>query len=87
MKYKIRVVRGARSEIEALPKRKRRKQCIAAIKALASSPLPAEAERLTRSGIFRLRDGRLKVLYAIDGDILTVLSTTWMPRKRTTVVK
>jgi mRNA interferase RelE/StbE len=66
--YKLFIKPSAVKELEALPKRDRRRVA-ARIQDLADDPRPAGSEKLSGHELYRVRQGNYRVLYSIqDGD-------------------
>ena len=71
--YQIEFERAAGRALKRLDESARRR-ILAAIAALAEDPRPAGAEMLSGSeGLFRIRVGDYRVIYAIEDDCLIVL--------------
>ena len=70
--YSVLIKASAAKELERLPERPRR-QIARKIRALAEQPRPAGCEKLTGEGLYRIRQGDYRVVYAIEDQVLTVL--------------
>ena len=70
--YKILIKRSAQKEIQAIGNKKDRQRIIKRIQDLALDPRPPGSEKLSGSPYFRIRQGRFRVVYEIQGDILIV---------------
>lgn len=69
--YSLGIKRSAAKELEVLPKKERR-QVIERIQALAHDPRPHGCEKLSGQEKYRIRQGRLRILYEVDDTALTV---------------
>ncbi len=71
--YKVLLKRSAAREIEKLPTTKDRLRVVRRIQGLASDPRPSGAEKLTgQEDRYRVRQGRYRIVYAIDDEANTV---------------
>lgn len=70
-KYKIEIKRSAVKELSRLPQ-KDLKQIISRIKALADNPRPLNSKKLCADEKYRIRQGRYRILYQIEDDILII---------------
>lgn len=69
--YRILIKPSAVKEIEAIPLKKDRQKIIERIGKLALNPRPSGCEKLTGQNKYRLRQGRYRILYAIqDRDLI-----------------
>ena len=70
--YSVRIKKSAARELADLP-RKDQERVIERIRGLANNPRPPGAEKLAGSDDkFRLRQGKYRILYAIEDDVLMV---------------
>lgn len=65
MRYEIRLKRAARRQLDALSERDYQKVA-GVISVLAREPRPPNVKKLSDSGLWRIRTGRFRVVYAID---------------------
>ena len=65
--YRLLIKPSAARELEALPKRDRRR-IASRISGLASQPRPPGVEKLSGQEKFRLRQRDYRILYAVDDD-------------------
>ena len=72
---------SAAKEIEALPTKGERRRVISRIAALADEPRPAGSRKLSGRNLYRLRQGRYRILYTIDGGERTVCVVRIADRK------
>lgn len=63
--YSVRINRSAAKELEDLPIRDRRR-VVTRIGALATDPRPRGAQKLSGEEKYRIRQGDVRILYAID---------------------
>lgn len=71
--YRLFIKPSAGKEIEALPKRDRRR-IVAKITSLSGDPRPPGCEKLSGHDQFRLRQGNYRILYEIqDLDLVVVV--------------
>ena len=63
--YKLRIKSSAAKELEALPK-KDRKRLVSKIQGLAAEPRPPGVEKLSGQEKYRRRQGDYRLLYAVD---------------------
>ena len=72
--YKVEVRRRAQRALDKLPKSDFQ-AVIEAIKDLAQTPRPRGIEKVKSTGIWRIRQGELRIIYAIDDNerLVTVL--------------
>ncbi|MFH1673540.1 MAG: type II toxin-antitoxin system RelE/ParE family toxin [Pseudomonadota bacterium] len=69
--YKIFFKRSVEKDLKAIPG-KDLGRILGRIKALAKDPRPAGCEKLTGHERYRLRQGRYRIVYSIQDDVLTV---------------
>lgn len=72
-KYNIRIKRSARKELESLATKAERGRIVKRILGLAEDPRPPGCQKLSGRNLYRVRQGRYRVVYQIDDGILTVL--------------
>lgn len=71
--YKVLLKKSAAREIEELPTTKERQRIVRRIRALATDPRPFGGEKLAGEGDrYRVRQGRYRIVYAIDDGTATV---------------
>lgn len=71
--YRLLIKPSAAKEIEALGQKKDRQRIVKRIAALASEPRPAGCEKLAGAeGRYRVRQGQLRIVYAVDDTSRTV---------------
>jgi mRNA interferase RelE/StbE len=71
-RYKLFIKPSAVKELEALPKRDRRRVATR-IQDLADDPRPAGSEKLSGHELHRVRQGNYRVLYSIQDADLTII--------------
>jgi mRNA interferase RelE/StbE len=71
-KYKILVKPSAVKEIENIPK-KDRLRIIKRINSLAEDPLPAGCEKLSGQELYRVRQGKYRIVYSISDFELIII--------------
>ena len=71
--YKLFFKKSVQKDFEGIPK-KDLKRILNRIEALAENPRPPGCEKLTGQERYRLRQGRYRIVYSIQGDELTI----WM---------
>lgn len=69
--YKLFFKKSVRKDFDGIPK-KDLKRILDRIKSLAENPRPPSCEKLTGQERYRLRQGRYRIVYAIQYDLLTV---------------
>jgi mRNA interferase RelE/StbE len=69
--YSVLVTHSAEKEIASLPVEVRR-LVVLRIQALATDPRPHGSEKLSGEEKYRIRQGRYRVVYTIDDEIVTV---------------
>jgi mRNA interferase RelE/StbE len=69
--YKLLIKPSAAKELEALPRKDRRRSA-ARMKGLAGNPRPPGSEKLSGEEKYRLRQGDYRVLYSIQDGSTTV---------------
>ena len=70
-RYKLLIKPSAVEELEALPKRDRRRVATR-IQRLASDPRPLGSEKLSGYELYRVRQGNYRVLYSVQDADLTI---------------
>ena len=70
-KYRIEIKKSGAKELARLPK-KDLKQIISRIKSLADNPRPPNSKKLSADEKYRIRQGRYRILYQIEDNILMV---------------
>jgi mRNA interferase RelE/StbE len=71
--YRLLIKPSAAKEIEALGQKKDRQRIVNRIGALAAEPRPAGCEKLASAeGRYRIRQGRFRIIYAVDDTARTV---------------
>ena len=63
---------AAVKEIEAIPLKRERRRLVERIAGLAENPRPVGVEKLSGQDKYRLRQGRYRILYAIEDQNLLV---------------
>lgn len=71
-KYKILIKPSAVKELEAIPRKKIRRQIIRRIQSLAMDPFPPGASKLAGNDRYRLRQGAYRIIYSIWKRKLTI---------------
>ena len=71
-RYRLRIKKTARKELEAVATKVDRQRIIKRISSLADSPRPTGAVKLSGLERYRIRQGRYRILYTIEDDVLTV---------------
>jgi mRNA interferase RelE/StbE len=70
--YRVLIKTSARKELEAVGGKSDRQRLVRRIQALAAEPRPSGCERLSGSDDrYRVRQGRVRVVYAVEGSALT----------------
>ena len=73
--YRLLIKPSAAKELEALPKKDRRR-IVAKIHDLSNEPRPPGCEKLSGQDLYRVRQGNYRVLYAVqDTDLVVVIIT------------
>ena len=70
--YRLRIKKSAAKELEAIPRKADRQRIVARIDSLADDPRPAGCKKLSGSERYRIRQGRYRIVYAIEDDQLVV---------------
>ncbi len=73
-RYSVRLLRSAAKEIEAISTKKERQAIVRRIEDLAGDPRGMGCEKLAgREDRYRVRQGRYRIVYSIEDDVLTVV--------------
>ena len=83
MSYEVRLRRAAQKGLDALSERDYAKAA-AAITALGENPRPRRVKKLADSGLWRVRVGQCRIVYAIDDKAQTVIIVRVARRKEDT---
>jgi len=70
--YKLRIKKSAAKELEAIPRKADRQRIVARIESLADDPRPDGCRKLSGSERYRIRQGRYRIIYKIEDDVLVV---------------
>ena len=70
--YRIRIKRSAAKELESIGTRADRRRIVQRIQSLADEPRPPGCQKLSGRDRYRLRQGRYRILYSIQDEILVV---------------
>ena len=70
--YKLRIKKSAAKELEAIPRKADRQRIVARIESLADDPRPDGCRKLSGSERYRIRQGRYRIVYKIEDDVLVV---------------
>ena len=65
-RYSVRIKTSAIKEIEAVPLKKDRQRIVHRIGALGDAPRPRGCQKLAGSERYRVRQGRYRIVYAVD---------------------
>ena len=65
MNYQVRLRRAARKQLDTLPERDF-ETVARVISSLEQDPRPSRVKKLAESGLWRVRVGRYRVVYAVD---------------------
>ncbi|MDP6679412.1 MAG: type II toxin-antitoxin system RelE/ParE family toxin, partial [Verrucomicrobiota bacterium] len=68
-RYKIVLRKSVAKDLTGIPKKEARR-IVSAIRALAEDPRPPGSKKLSGQERYRIRQGRYRVLYSIDDDVL-----------------
>jgi mRNA interferase RelE/StbE len=69
--YRLFFKKSVQKDFDAIPK-KDLKRILNRIRSLAENPRPPGCEKLTGHERYRLRQGRYRIVYSIQDDVLTV---------------
>ena len=70
--YRIRIKHSAVKELESIGNRADRRRIVQRIQSLADDPRPPGSQKLSGRDRYRLRQGRYRILYSIQDEILVV---------------
>ena len=80
--YELRISATAAKELDALPRKKDRQAVVSRILALAEEPRPPGCVKLSGvEDLFRVRQGRYRIVYTIEDDRLVVVVVRIADRK------
>jgi mRNA interferase RelE/StbE len=71
-KYRLLIKPSAVKEIEAIPLKRDRRRLVERIRQLAEDPWPSGSEKISGQNKYRVRQGRYRILYAIEAQDLVV---------------
>ena len=71
-KYSLRIKKSARKELESIATKADRQRIVRRIQALADNPRPPGALKLSGLDQYQIKQGRFRILYSIEDEILTV---------------
>jgi len=71
-KYSLRIKKSARNELEAIDSKADRRRIAERISSLATEPRPRGASKLSGQERYRIRQGRYRILYTIEDDLLVI---------------
>jgi mRNA interferase RelE/StbE len=71
-RYRLLIKPLAVKEIEAIPLKRDRQRVVERISKLAEDPRPAGSEKISGQDKYRVRQGRYRILYAIEDQDLIV---------------
>ena len=71
-KYRILIKPSAVKEIEAISPKKDRQRIVGRISKLADNPRPPGCEKLSGQDKYRIRQGRYRIVYAIEDQDLII---------------
>ena len=71
-KYRLLIKPSAVKEIEAIPLKRDRRRLVERISKLAEDPRPFGVEKISGQDKYRMRQGRYRILYAIEDQDLVV---------------
>jgi mRNA interferase RelE/StbE len=71
-RYRLLIKPSAVKEIEAIPLKRDRRRLVERISKLAEDPRPFGSEKISGQEKYRLRQGRYRILYAIEDQDLVV---------------
>ena len=71
-KYSLRIKKSARKELEAIDSKADRRRIAERISSLATDPRPRGASKLSGQERYRIRQGRYRILYTIEDDLLVI---------------
>jgi mRNA interferase RelE/StbE len=70
--YRLLIKPSAVKEIEAIPLKRDRRRVVERISKLAEDPRPSGSEKISGQDKYRVRQGRYRILYAIEDQNLIV---------------
>jgi len=71
-RYRLLIKPSAVKEIEAIPLKRDRQRVVERISKLAEDPRPSGSEKISGQDKYRVRQGRYRILYAIEDQDLLV---------------
>ena len=71
-RYRLLIKPSAVKEIEAIPLKRDRQRVVERISKLAEDPSPSGSEKISGQEKYRVRQGRYRILYAIEDQDLLV---------------
>ena len=71
-RYRLLIKPSAVKEIEAIPLKRDRQRVVERISKLAENPRPSRSEKISGQEKYRVRQGRYRILYAIEDQDLLV---------------
>jgi len=71
-KFSLRIKRSARKELESVATKAERRRIVKRIEALADDPKPTGSLKLSGRELYRIRQGRYRILYNIQDAVLIV---------------
>jgi mRNA interferase RelE/StbE len=71
-RYRLQIKPSAAKDLEAIPSKKDRQRIVARILKLPDNPRPPGCEKLSGQDKYRVRQGRYRIIYAIEDDNLLV---------------
>ena len=71
-KYRLRIKKSARKELEAIDSKTDRLRIVERISSLATEPRPRGASKLSGQERYRIRQGKYRILYTIEDDLLVI---------------
>jgi len=71
-RYRLLIKPSAVKDIEAIPLKRDRQRVIERISKLAEDPLPFGSEKISGQDKYRVRQGRYRILYAVEDQDLLV---------------
>ncbi|MFT5143777.1 MAG: mRNA interferase RelE/StbE [Rhodothermales bacterium] len=71
--YRIEIKAQAAQEIRALPTKRDRSLVMQRIQSLAQDPRPPGCKKLVGHDAWRTRQGRYRILYTVDDDVISVV--------------
>jgi mRNA interferase RelE/StbE len=79
--YSIRIKKSALKELEAVASKGDRQHIVERIQALGDNPRPVGVQKLSGQERYRLRQGRYRILYAIEDREFTIFVVRIADRK------